>query len=281
MEQILHIDGDILPYKVGFATQRTMYQLDIEGRHTLSPFFYTRSKAKVTKLLKECPDIQVTEHFYVEQEIQAINTLKLNLQGIISGSGCEKFVVHLSGDTNFRTDIATILPYKGNRKGSEKPYHWPALRKWLEDKPYTRITDNEEADDQVSIAMMQGHVGATIDKDLNNTPGTHYNFNKGIVYEVTEMEAMVNFYTQILTGDTADNIPGIKGIGPKTAAKILHGCRTPCDFEEAIFPHYEKLYGESWLDAMCEVGQLLWMRRDEKEVWLPTKWDPPWEEQTK
>ena len=32
-----------------------------------------------------------------------------------------------------------------------------------------------------------------------------------------------NLRRQWLTGDTADNIPGIKGIGPKKADKILNG----------------------------------------------------------
>src|SRR5690606_20038355 len=32
--------------------------------------------------------------------------------------------------SNFRMDVATILPYKGNRK-AEKPYHWAAIRQHL------------------------------------------------------------------------------------------------------------------------------------------------------
>lgn len=33
----------------------------------------------------------------------------------------------------------------------------------------------------------------------------------------------MKFWTQMLTGDTTDNIPGCKGIGPKKAEKILAG----------------------------------------------------------
>ena len=266
MERVAYIDGDILPYKVGFATQRTIYTLSVEGLHSCSPFLITKSKVKVNKYVKEFPHYKVDTIQYLESEIQAVNTLKLNIQGIVQGSGCDRFKVVISGETNFREEIATIQKYKGNRDGSEKPHHWKMLREWLEGKPYTIISENEEADDVLSKAMMNGHVGCTIDKDLDNTPGFHYNFNKKLRYEVTEAEAMYNFYAQMLTGDKADNIPGIKGIGPKTAEKLFIRCHDADDYESVIHGIYEKHYPCPWT-AMTEVGRLLWMRRVDGEMW--------------
>jgi len=271
--QRVFIDGDILPYQIGFATQITVYQLEQEGLHS-SPVLLTTKKREVNKYLKHSPDLRVTEFFYAEEPIQVIQTLKLHIQNIVTGSKCDQFTVILSGKDNFRTSIATIQPYKGNRVGSIKPVHFKLIRDWLLDKPYTVVTKGEEADDMLSRAMVQGYVSATLDKDLDNTPGHHYNFNKKELYYVTEDQAIKNFYTQTLVGDKADNIPGIKGIGSKTAAKILAGATTEEELELRVLQEYEKVY-EDPIGALTEVGQLLWMRRKEDEVWYPVT-NTPW-----
>ncbi|MDD9816698.1 MAG: hypothetical protein OXU61_00955, partial [Gammaproteobacteria bacterium] len=64
---------------------------------------------------------------------------------------------------------------------------------------------------------------AGIDKDLKQIPGNHYNFNKQLHEFVDDDNANLNLMLQCLTGDTSDNIPGIKGIGPAKAGKILAG----------------------------------------------------------
>ena len=269
-QDYVYIDGDILPYRVGFATQHTVYYCESEGQHS-GLRWITRSKAVVNKLLKVEPTALVSELFFVESEFQAVMTLKLMIQSIVQGSGRKAFKVIMSGEDNFRTNIATIQPYKGNRVGTEKPVHWQMLRDWLLDKPYTIVSDNEEADDVLSRACLRGCTIATIDKDLDNTPGLHYNFVKKTKYYVDPKEAMKNFYRQMLVGDKADHIPGIKGIGPVKADRILDDCRDEVDYERAIKPHYYKTYGAyGWKNAMTEVGQLLWMRREEGEMWLPS-----------
>ena len=214
------------------------------------------------------PNVIVTEFFFVEDPIQVIETLKAHLRTIVQGSKCSTFRVVISGETNFREDIATIKPYKGNREGMVKPIHFDLIRDWLIDKPYTILSDNEEADDVISRAMMEGHVGASPDKDLNNTPGTHFNFRKWETYEVTEDEAIRNFYKQMLTGDTADNIPGIKGYGPIKAGRLIDNCSTVKGMEEVVHETYKGVYDDP-VAAMTEVGQLLWMRREENEMWEP------------
>ena len=45
---------------------------------------------------------------------------------------------------------------------------------------------------------------------------------------------MRRFFTQALTGDTSDNIKGIKGIGPKKAEKLLAGLTTEEDLYDAV-----------------------------------------------
>lgn len=267
--QTVYLDGDMLPYRVGFSTQRTIYRLDKEGEQSCSPVFIGKGKAKINKYMAEDPDLLLTERLFVETPAQALTTLRLAIQNIVHGSGCELFKVVLSGKENFRNEIATIQPYKGNRVDFEKPHHWQLLRDWLEAQPYTIIAEGEEADDVLSRAMIAGHVSASGDKDLNNTPGDHYNFNKGERYYVTEDEAMANFYRQCLTGDTADHIPGIRGIGPKRAANLVQVGMSAEEMETAVLEVYRKTYGDRAVEALTEVGRLLWMRRVPDEMWEP------------
>lgn len=236
--------------------------------HSCNSFCVTRSKVRVNKLVASNPDAVVNEYFYAEDPIQVINTLRLHLSNIVRGSKCHTFKVVLSGKDNFRDTTATIQPYKGNRKGKDKPVHFKLIRDWLLEKPYTIVSVNEEADDVISRAMLAGHVGASPDKDLNNTPGSHYNFRTNETYEISEAEARRNFYTQMLVGDIADHIPGIRGIGPKTAARLLRGCVTDWDYEVIIFREYNKAYDEPY-SALKEVGKLLWMSREEDKYWEP------------
>jgi 5'-3' exonuclease len=59
----------------------------------------------------------------------------------------------------------------------------------------------------------------------------HYNWVKKTIYFTTEAEGLKNLYGQLLTGDKVDNIPGIKGVGPKTAEKILIDCDGSSELE--------------------------------------------------
>jgi DNA polymerase-1 len=131
-------------------------------------------------------------------------------------------------DANFRKDVYPA--YKSNRKGHRKPVTYQYGREYAK-KMYDSMTRPElEADDILGI-LATGNVAqfigpkvvCSIDKDMRSFPCKLYNWmkpNDGIV-EISEEEADLNFYTQILTGDSVDGYPGCPGIGPVKAAKIL------------------------------------------------------------
>jgi 5'-3' exonuclease len=104
----------------------------------------------------------------------------------------------------------------------------------------------------------------SIDKDLDMIRGWHYNFIKDKKYLIDDQEAIKHFYTQILTGDRVDNIIGLKGIGPKKAAKILEDCITEADMYKAVLEAYDN--DET---RVLENGQLLWIRRNANQIWSP------------
>jgi 5'-3' exonuclease len=67
----------------------------------------------------------------------------------------------------------------------------------------------------------------SVDKDLLQVPGHHYNFVKDEYRIVNDVQGNLSFYSQLLTGDDSDGIIGLRGVGPKTALKLLKGLQTP------------------------------------------------------
>lgn len=132
---------------------------------------------------------------------------------------------------NFRYSV--LDTYKHNRADREVPEGFEetkaavmsAIKDMLgEDQCW--YSDGLEADDLLGIAITRPDtdhtpVLCTIDKDLDQIPGWHFNWNKGTLYEVTLPEAEWFFHRQVLTGDPTDGYYGCPGMGPKRAEKLL------------------------------------------------------------
>ena len=151
------------------------------------------------------------------------------MREIQQNCGSDSFLVAIKGRGNFRKDI--YPNYKSTRKDLDADVK-EALNyghKYMVDKYEAIEADDMEADDLVSIwasecrEVGQEYTVAGIDKDLLQIPGTHYNFVKKEIQEINDDTANLKLMLQCLTGDRSDNIPGIKGVGPKKAERILHG----------------------------------------------------------
>ncbi len=84
------------------------------------------------------------------------------------------------------------------------------------------------------------------------------------------------FYYQLLTGDTVDNIGGVKGRGPVFAYTLLWDCTSLRECYERVAECYVKNWGDDWKIKMKEQVNLLWMVREldergEKVLWTPPK----------
>ena len=144
--------------------------------------------------------------------------------------GVDRFLCAVKGEGNFRMDVDP--EYKGQRKELDPKIKEAILygHKYMIDKHGAIEADGMEADDLVSIwayemkDMDMEPIIVAIDKDLLQIPGWHYNFvKKDPPFQVDADEANMKLMLQCLTGDTADNIKGLKGIGPKKAEAILKG----------------------------------------------------------
>ena len=201
------------------------------------------------------------------EEQYAISRLEATMVEICMDLDCDDYKGFLTGKGNFRNEIAVTVPYKGQRV-ADKPVHYKALREHLVNSWGFVIVNGIEADDAVGIAAYavseDESIMVHIDKDLNQFRGWHYNYRKREKYYVSEFEGLVNFYTQILTGDRIDNIVGLKGIGPAKAAKILKDCKTEEDLCAAVLKAYD-----NDRERVIENGKLLWLQRKEGDVWNP------------
>lgn len=202
------------------------------------------------------------------------------IKRIVERSGAEDWVGYITNSpSNFRNDVATILPYKGNRAGAEKPAKWGFLRYYLLSEYSDKVKEisGYEADDQLSIDQCTAEAAqlepgntiiCTIDKDLMMVPGWHYNWQHDEKSFVTEIEGLRFFYQQLLTGDSCDNIKGLYGVGPKsTLIKKLNEFDTEEDMFNHVFKAYEDRFGSYAKQFIIENGRLLWMMRNEDDDW--------------
>lgn len=182
----------------------------------------------------------------------------------------DEYKAWITGKSNYRYDIAKTVPYKGNRKDAVKPKHYDALREHLVKRHDAILTVGEEADDTVAIEstkLLDECWIVHVDKDLDQLQGWHYNPVKDERYYVNEFDAYRSFAMQLLTGDRTDNIPCLAGIGPKKAEKALKDAKTKEELLQAAWSKYEEL-GHT-IEYLIEQGQLLWLRRHERELWQP------------
>ena len=133
----------------------------------------------------------------------------------------------LSGPGNYREALATVFPYKGNRDPDHKPHWYQQIRNYLTGEWGARVVSGREADDECSI-LARRHLGeerpyvvATIDKDLDQIPGEHYNYMKQVFYAQSESDAERFFLEQCVSGDATDGIPGCYKSGPVRASKLV------------------------------------------------------------
>jgi len=202
---------------------------------------------------------------------QVLNDL---LMGTLVDLNTEEYIIFCTGDTNFRKEIYS--EYKGNRVGVPKPTYLPACKEHLREHWNAIESVGCEADDLVGIEHYKNDcesIVVSIDKDLLQFQGLNFNPKTKVRRLISPMEGLKFFYTQLLQGDTADNIKGVPGIGKVKAERLLRDATT----EEEMFTICRELYScdeEMEMNAKC-----LWLWRKENddvtERWKPYGWVNP------
>lgn len=273
------IDADVLRYEIGFAAE-TGWQ-----HAGFPPFDY------VAELL--------------DNRIANIVAIAGNADG--QGMIAEP-ILYLTGKGNFRFDIAKRTPYK--ERAGNKPWHFKNITAYMKAKYNVIESEGMEADDLMAIEQTrrdelldgnplysgptQRSIICTRDKDLRQVPGWHYGWELGnqpqfgpmLVDEFGSIELSEDrkkirghgskfFYSQILTGDPVDSIPGLGKCGPVRAFEILESAQDTTDCFKRVREAYRAFYGDCGDEELLEQGRLLWMTRQLDENNKPVMWTFP------
>lgn len=259
------VDGDIIARACASAADGRAYEVD--------GFDFKYKKNAITYCKNNNIDISSIEETYNPDPLQwALHSVDEMLFSIFNSIGTHNYKVFLSGKGNFRYSI--YPEYKANRKDSSIriPEHLNSCRKYLIDKWNAAVSEGCEADDLMATESRKNDsIICTIDKDLDTIEGTHFNWNTNKEYYVTKTEAMRNFYKQMITGDTADNIMGLSEKKPKRRTyktKPIDEMEDIEDMEWYVYCGYVNKYGEEKALSEMELnGMILHINDFEEGLW--------------
>lgn len=213
----------------------------------------------------------------VEEPLEeALTRVDFLMARILEETSADEHLVAIGGDGNYRNSIYPA--YKANRVGKPRPTHLATCKNYIQEKWNTQVTVGIEADDLLGIEQADDTVICSIDKDLLQIPGKHYNFVKQQHYYVDELSGLRSFYKQIITGDASDNVPGFDGALRTTTPQFVQTLLEPLDLcfdEDEMYRYVRDLYGdtwswsEDWETKLHTNAKLLFIQRKERKMWEP------------
>ena len=233
----LLVDSDFIVYRISCALDNT--------RHRFRGSVY-ESKTEIKKLFGTEYAPEAVETFREPEPIETLHKqLDRTVEDIVDGSWCSSYQLYLSGKSNFRYKVKNaLLPYKANRSGGERPFHYDNSRQYLAEKYGAEFSVNMEADDILGLNQTEDTMIGSLDKDLLVVPGKHYNWIKDEEVTVSTLEADRYFFSQLITGDTADNILGLFGQGPKGAmVKKVQKMKDAKEMDDLVRGEYGRRFG--------------------------------------
>lgn len=247
----LLIDADYLSYQIGGLSQ-------------------SRDKPNNNESTFVCIHEEADEWRWVEPPQLVDWKVRNELEKLFELFDTERYRVYLTGEGNFREEVAVTKPYKGQRTAL-KPYYWQRIRDLLVNEYGAKVIEGREADDEVSIMQMSLPYATVIisnDKDLRNTPGYLYSPYRKELYRIHPSYCHWHFWKQMVTGDNIDNIPGLPGKGIKFFEKLVEKHSESGDFEQVIWGIADAYYDKDPTGALLqEQGTLLHMMRREYDTW--------------
>jgi hypothetical protein len=70
----------------------------------------------------------------------------------------------------------------------------------------------------------------------------NYHYKNKEVLDITEDEALYNFYEQMIVGDTADNVNFFKGKGKRFAERYFDDCQTKYQYTKKLYELFKQQY---------------------------------------
>ena len=208
-----------------------------------------------------------------QSDVKDYITMRLSYWREVSGHS--DVVMCFSDYPTFRHELHP--EYKANRIGKRKPLGLRDIRKWAAEQYESRTCVGLEADDTMALLATSGlykdPIIVSIDKDMRTVPCSLLAGDE--VETIHPAQANRVWMTQALTGDSTDNYPGIKGVGPAKAAKILGEAGTLPDMWEKVVAAYRK-EGLTFRDALLNARLARILRYGDYDFHAGTVhlWDP-------
>ena len=180
----------------------------------------------------------------------------------------DKILTFSGSKGNFRKLITP--KYKANRKKQELPPLLDEMHQFVKDHYDSIWGYGVETDDMVARywKKISDDIGrdevmiVSIDKDYKQFPCLMYNYHykHQVVLDISEEEAMYNFYEQCIVGDTADNVNYFKAKGKKFAEKHFKDCTTKYQYTRKLYELFKLEYKGKARQKYTECYHLLKLR---------------------
>src|SRR5210317_106589 len=273
-EPLLIIDGDVLAYHAcrprylkKSSIHRGIVHIELDEKGKKKEFEYTKEE----------------DEEYLEE---SWNNFKNDVQHLCDHLWAEDYVMAVGGRYNFRKTMYPNYKMNRHREGVKQNEFVPIIRKRAAEEGMAVFADYREADDYIRIWAEEcrengiDFIICSIDKDLKCIPSKFFDTRKDKkgnfthkVEVISEKKALRNYYGQMLMGDGMDNIPGIPGLGPKTAEKLLKFVQTEEEMQEIVVDEYIKAYGfEEWRDYLLSNGKMIHLQKKLNDYFFIRDW---------
>lgn len=228
-------------------------------------------------------DLEIEDFSTVEPLENALSIAKNLIEGILEHTELKAYGGYLGGRENFRKEIATLLPYKGNRVDAQPPYWKDDVINYLMQHHGAQEAVGVESDDLVAQAVYgdKQNLGVVLEKDYYGADGRYYNFvnqeyfivnglgylektPKGIkgvgriwkYFQVCWQDAIDNYYANCFSDQKN---------GEVSVYNRLKDCKTDQEAFQAMKDHFKYLYPEpkvitNWKGASFEIDWLYVMQ---------------------
>jgi len=266
------LDGDIAAYRPAAATDGRMYMV----KNDVGVWKYKKDVVEYCK--KKDISIKDIELVFNPEPVQhAYAALKMQMQAIEIAIGGHHlrytFETYLTtSGSNFRYDINP--QYKANRVGKRKPFHLAACKEYLEKHYNAEYWKNLEADDCMAIratelkAEDKPYVIVSIDKDLKQIEGHHFNWVKDEYKSVSAAQGRALLWLQVLMGDGTDNIYTPHSLGEKYALKWLSDVDWTHTTDEELMKICVECYTSKMKKALDHTDVQCWVEQTYDQVFL-------------
>ncbi|AHX01154.1 putative exodeoxyribonuclease [Nitrincola phage 1M3-16] len=316
--EFAYIDGDSLIFMASASVgEQVWYSAKTPTGEKIQQFTSAKEYERWIWELKEGfsfdykgdPDNLIRE---VEYEILPVNACYKEfdrlLKKYLKQSGVSDWKCYLSkasGLKNFRYDIATLSPYKGNRGDTRKPHHLEAVRRYALQNPKIITTRGSIETDDIVVAntekMKHKAVLISQDKDSLQIMGSYVMILDQMTSPIFSSKKIVGrlenngkkvvgtgalfLLFQMLKGDNVDGIIGLPKWGDAKAFKLLDKYSGACishlpEAVQDVAEEYKKHYGDvhtythcytgeetskTWREVFEESLRLLWMLRNKHD----------------